>query len=107
MIIRVLSKYDITGTRDDINSGVFVGKEKICAIGLSASRWITTHGFALNVNCELKYFDTSVITPCGLEDRGVTSMSTILGDDLSIDEVSNLIVKYFKDVFDVQVEQEE
>jgi lipoate-protein ligase B len=51
-----------------------VGEKKICAVGVSSSRWITTHGFALNVNPDLSFFDTSTIIPCGIEGRGVTSM---------------------------------
>ena len=105
VIIRVLSKYEIVGTRDDINSGVFVGKNKICAVGLSSSRWITTHGFALNVNCDMAYFDISMIMPCGLRERGVTSMNKLLGHHVEIEGVSSLIIEAFRDVFNVEVEE--
>ena len=103
VIIRVLKHYSIEGKRDKVNSGVFVGNDKVCAIGLSSSRWITTHGFALNVNCNLEYFDTSIIMPCGLETRGVTSMKSLLNKNISLKEVSDLILDYMEDVFDIHM----
>ncbi|KAL7555550.1 hypothetical protein ACA910_013030 [Epithemia clementina (nom. ined.)] len=64
--------------RDDVNTGVWVDDCKVAAVGVAASRWITTHGFALNVDPDLSYFDTSIILPCGIEGKGVTSIAKLL-----------------------------
>jgi lipoyl(octanoyl) transferase len=78
VLIQTLGVYGISGVRDDVNTGVWVGQRKIAAVGVSSSRWITTHGFALNIGPDLGYFDTSVILPCGIDGRGVTSIREIL-----------------------------
>ena len=106
VVIRTLAHYDIEGHRDDINTGVWVGERKVCAVGVSASRWITTHGFALNVAPELDYFDTSVLLPCGVEGRGVTSISELLKDrgELeapSVDNVAQRVLECLRDVFEL------
>uniref|UniRef100_A0A7S2K4N1 lipoyl(octanoyl) transferase n=1 Tax=Leptocylindrus danicus TaxID=163516 RepID=A0A7S2K4N1_9STRA len=103
VVLRTLRHYNIDGLRDSINSGVFVDDNKICAVGLSASKWVTTHGFALNVYCDLSYFDSSIIMPCGLEERGVTSMSKELGSDISLDEVQQVLLQCFQDVFNLNL----
>jgi lipoyl(octanoyl) transferase len=77
--------HGIEARRDEINSGVFVGDSKITAVGLSVKRGVTMHGFAFNVNTDLQ--DYSVIVPCGLADRGVTSLEKELGRKLDIEEV--------------------
>ncbi|CAB9498673.1 lipoyltransferase 2, mitochondrial [Seminavis robusta] len=74
VVIQTLQHYEIEGGRDEINSGVWVGQNKIAAIGVSATSWISSHGFSLNVSPNLDYFDTSLILPCGIEGRGVTSI---------------------------------
>ena len=90
--------------------GVWVGREKIAAVGVSASRYITTHGFALNVSPDIAYFDTSVILPCGIEGRGVTSIQKVLLSRNAtarvpkIEEVSSVAVKKMQQVFNVQIE---
>lgn len=104
VVIKVLARYNIEGARDDINSGVFVGTNKICAIGLSSSRWMTTHGFALNINCDLKYFDTSIIMPCGLEGRGVTSVQRLLGKRIEMNQVADTILDCMEEVFRIDTE---
>ncbi|KAL3909076.1 MAG: hypothetical protein SGILL_008235 [Bacillariaceae sp.] len=77
--IETLRDFGIEGaTRDPKNTGVWVGDKKVAAIGISASKWITTHGVALNVQPDLSYFDTSVILPCGIEGKQVTSMAELL-----------------------------
>jgi lipoate-protein ligase B len=85
--------------------GVWVDDEKVAAVGISSSRWITTHGFALNVDPNLDYFDTSVILPCGIEDKGVTSMAKILntrGERVpSLPEVAQAVLHSFEQVFGV------
>eukprot|EP00536_Pseudo-nitzschia_multiseries_P000642 jgi/Psemu1/233862/estExt_Genewise1.C_80083 len=108
VIIQTLGHYNIIGERDDINTGVWVGKNKIAAVGISSSRWITTHGFALNLDPDLSYFDTSVILPCGIEGRGVTSMGEILRDRNvphipSIVEVAAVVTKAIEQVFRVKI----
>ena len=101
VIIKTLQRYNIVGTRDEINSGVWVGKDKIAAVGVSASRWITTHGFAINVCPDLAYFDTSVIIPCGIAGRGVTSMAKELTIIPSIASVADTTMDCFQQVFGV------
>lgn len=108
VILRTLAHYKIDGVRDDEHTGVWVDKHKIAAVGVSASRWITTHGFAINVDCDLSYFDTSVILPCGIEGRGVTSMATVLNDRRqrvpSVPEVAAIVVQEMQHVFEIEVE---
>jgi len=108
VIIKTLSSFGITGVRDEINTGVWVGQEKIAAVGVNSSRWITTHGFAINVMPDLSYFDTSIILPCGIDGRGVTSMAKELNSNgknislLSLEKVAFAIVKSFEEVFNVR-----
>ena len=132
VIIRVLQEYSITGVRDGINTGkfynyhtqhtlsafvrlyflsmcqslgVWVNKKKIAAVGLSSARWITTHGFALNIDPDLEMFDTSIIIPCGIEGRGVTSIAKVLEKDPpSIDEVASVVLDKVGEVFGVHLQ---
>lgn len=108
VIIDVLEQeYDIAAVRDDINTGVWVNQHKIAAVGVAASRWITTHGFALNVHADLEYFDTSVILPCGIEERGVTSIAQVLtergdGDVIpTVAQVGAVVLGKMEQVFGV------
>ena len=92
-----------------MNSGVWVNDRKIAAVGVSSSRWITTHGFALNLCPDLSFFDTSVIIPCGIQDKGVTSLDEelkMMGSNAApgIDHVAKDIVDCFQGVFGVAVE---
>ena len=108
VIIQTLSHYNIDGNRDEINTGVWVGENKIAAVGISSSRWITTHGFALNVDPDLSYFDTSIILPCGIEGRGVTSMAEILkvqnnGRIPSVAEIAAVVTRTMENVFRVKI----
>ena len=112
VIILTLQAYGIEGVRDDINTGVWVDQHKIAAVGVSASRWITTHGFALNVDPDLTYFDTSTILPCGIEGRGVTSMAQMLrhrGAEESelptMLQVADTFLHKMMEVFQVDLEQ--
>lgn len=98
VVIRTLAELGITGTRDEEFTGVWVGEEKICAIGIKVSRWITMHGIALNVNTELEYFDK--IIPCGIFHKGVTSIKKELKKEADINGVKKLILKNFDAVFD-------
>jgi lipoate-protein ligase B len=109
VIIKVLHEYGIQGTRDAINTGVWVGQNKIAAIGISSARWITTHGFAVNIHPNLERFDTSVIIPCGVEGRGVTSIANEMQGDVppSIEEVTDVVVNKMQEVFDISIESGE
>lgn len=106
VIVQILKEYDIEGTRDEENTGVWVGDDKIAAVGVSSSRWITTHGFALNVCPDLSFFDTSVIIPCGIEGKGVTSIVQVLksrGEKSfpTVKEVADVTIQNFGKVFGV------
>jgi lipoyl(octanoyl) transferase len=112
VVIQTLLAYEIKGYRDDINTGVWVGKEKVAAVGVTSSRWITTHGFALNVSPDLSFFDTSNILPCGIEGRGVTSIEKILSEGGSsdiptIEDVATETSRNLEKVFDIQVQDVE
>lgn len=111
VIIQTLEHYDIAGVRDEQNTGVWVGDDKVAAVGISSSRWITTHGFAINVDPDLDYFDTSMILPCGIEGKGVTSMAKILrsrGDRVpSVQEVGRTVLQTMKHLFGLRLEHGE
>ena len=93
--------YGITAYREEKKyTGVWVGNEKITAIGIAVKRWVTMHGFAFNINTDLEHFKW--INPCGITDRGVTSLCKILGKHQDFDELNNLTSEYFCRVFDVQ-----
>jgi lipoyl(octanoyl) transferase len=96
-VIRTLKDYGITSRRDEEFTGVWVGSEKICAIGIKVSRWITMHGLAFNINNDLSYFDK--IIPCGIFHKGITSLAAILNKETSITDVSKKILTKFKEVF--------
>lgn len=103
VIIRTCSDHDIETTRFDKGTGVWVTREagnerKLCAMGIRCSRWVTMHGFALNVSPELDHFN--MIVPCGITDRGVTSMEMEILDTLDRAAVEQRIIKHFGDVFD-------
>lgn len=104
VIIRTLSDYYIAAHRDSNHPGVWVGEEKICAIGIRVSRWVTKHGFALNVNNELKHF--SYVRPCGISDKGITSMSRLLGRELNIGNVMLRIIERCSQVFYLDIKLE-
>lgn len=102
-VIRLLGDYDIEGGHYTEGTGVWIDTalpsktRKICAIGVKSSRYVTMHGFALNVNTDLSYFGR--INPCGFTDRGVTSMKKELGKSLDIDEVKQKLFKHIEEVF--------
>lgn len=102
-VIRLLDDYDIEGGHSAEGTGVWIDTalpakaRKICAIGVRSSRYVTMHGFALNVNTDLSYFGR--INPCGFTDRGVTSMKKELSKSLDIDEVKQKLFKHIEEVF--------
>ncbi|GAB5556051.1 MAG: lipoyl(octanoyl) transferase LipB [Schleiferiaceae bacterium] len=103
-IILTMAEYGLKGDRSPGETGVWldVGKptaRKICAMGVRASRWVTMHGFAFNVNADLKYF--GYIVPCGISDKAVTSMDIELGRTLDMEEVKTKLKGHLADVFDL------
>lgn len=107
IIIRTLAEYDIEGSRIDKLTGVWLDAadekrtRKICAFGVRCSRWVTMHGFALNVNTDLNYFNN--IIPCGITDKQVTSLAKELGHPVNTEEVKQKIKKHFKDMFQTEL----
>jgi lipoyl(octanoyl) transferase len=98
VLIRVCNDYGLHATRVPGMTGAWIESEKIAAIGVRISRWITSHGFALNVNTDLSYFD--LIVPCGIAGKGVTSLECLLGHPLSMEEVMRKTAFRFAEVFD-------
>ena len=107
VMILTLQQYGITAGRSKGETGVWIdadvkGKErKICAIGVRSSRWITMHGFALNVNTDLSKFN--FIIPCGIQDKQVTSIERELGTKIDVEECKNLMKENFSRVFNVEL----
>lgn len=103
VIILTLKEYGLEGTRSEGETGVWLGvgtpfARKICAMGVRASRWVTMHGFALNVNADLGYFDN--IIPCGIKGKAVTSLHVELGYEVDEEEVKQRILQHFKVLFE-------
>jgi lipoate-protein ligase B len=101
VVVRTLATYGVRGRRLDKYTGVWVGNEKICAIGVKSSRWVTMHGFALNVTTDLSFFER--IIPCGIFEHGVTSMENVLGHEPSGEEVASRLVEDFGEVFGAEM----
>ncbi len=107
MVILTLAEYKINATRSEGETGVWLDvntpfARKICAMGVRASRWVTMHGFALNVNADLGYFDN--IIPCGIKGKAVTSLNVELGlEKVNIDEVKEKLLKHFKTLFEAEL----
>jgi lipoyl(octanoyl) transferase len=97
VLIAAVAEFGITATREPGLTGIWVGPEKLAAIGVRISRWVTSHGFALNVSTDLSRFD--LIVPCGLTDRGVTSMTRQLGRSVPMAEVEMAVIHAFGAVF--------
>ena len=98
VMIRTCADYGVAAGRIAGLTGTWVGAEKIGAIGIRISRWITSHGFAFNVCTDLDHF--KLIVPCGIADRGVTSLARVTGQQVSTIEVADAIVRHFAEVFD-------
>jgi lipoyl(octanoyl) transferase len=107
VIILTLNDFGLKAERNPGKTGVWLDYDtpfprKICAMGVRASRWVTMHGFALNINVDLKYFDN--IIPCGIENNSVTSLNIELGiEKVDIDEVKKKILKNFRKLFDATI----
>jgi lipoate-protein ligase B len=103
VILHVLSDFEIQGEKDPSNRGVWANGHKIASIGVAIKRWVSFHGFALNYETDLKYFD--LVDPCGLVGEKMTSMAKILGKQISRKEVAERIVLRFKEVFKKEWEE--
>lgn len=107
VIIQVLTEYGLKGERSVGETGVWLDPQdpfvarKICAMGIKCSRWITMHGFALNVNTDLSHFE--FIVPCGIEGKTVTSLEKELGRQVDYEEVKQKIKKHFEVIFDCEL----
>ena len=106
IVIRTLAEYSIESARINGQSGVWLDADtskarKICAVGVHLSRWTTMHGFAFNVNTDLNYFNN--IVPCGITDKGVTSMAKELGKEIDMNEVKMKLLKHFKELFEAEL----
>ena len=104
-MIRVLDEYGLKAERSKGETGVWLDvgtpfARKICALGVRSSRWVTMHGFALNVNTNLGYFDH--IIPCGIRGKAVTSLEVELGKKVDIEEVKQKILKHFSQLFEAE-----
>jgi lipoyl(octanoyl) transferase len=98
VMIRVCADYGLRAGRTAGLTGTWIGAEKIGAIGIRISRWITSHGFAFNVNTDLDHF--RLIVPCGINDRGVTSLEKATGRQVTTAEAEDALVRHFAAVFD-------
>lgn len=107
VVIRTLAEYGVQGDRSAGETGVWLDPHdkakarKICAMGVRCSRWVTMHGFALNVNTDLDYFGN--IIPCGITDKKVASLHEELGREVPVEEVKDKLSKHFEAVFDAKV----
>jgi lipoyl(octanoyl) transferase len=99
VLIQAVSDFGITAARIPGLTGIWAGDEKLAAIGVRISRWVTSHGFALNVSTDLSHF--GLIVPCGIADKGVTSMQRLLGRPVPMAEAAEAIVGRFERVFAV------
>ena len=106
IIIKTLSDFGLNSARSDGETGVWLDLDtpfarKICAMGVRASRWVTMHGFALNINTDLSYFD--YIVPCGIQGKGVTSIAKELKREVDPSIVKAAVLKNFSEVFEVEI----
>ncbi|WP_299436321.1 lipoyl(octanoyl) transferase LipB [uncultured Maribacter sp.] len=107
MVILTLQEYGLKAERSKGETGVWLDvgtpfARKICAMGVRASRWVTMHGFALNVNANLGYFDLMI--PCGIKDKAVTSLNVEIGQkEVSMEEVKEKLLKHFKVLFKAEI----
>ncbi|MEN8788237.1 MAG: lipoyl(octanoyl) transferase LipB [Flavobacteriaceae bacterium] len=110
MVILTLKEYGLNAERSDGETGVWLDvgtplARKICAMGVRASRWVTMHGFAFNINTDLSYFDHMI--PCGIKDKAVTSLNRELGlKEVQVGEVKQKLLKHFAELFGAMISKE-
>jgi lipoyl(octanoyl) transferase len=104
VLIRTAAGFGVRAERVPGLTGVWVGRDKLAAIGVRISRWITSHGFALNVTTDVSYFGR--IVPCGIVDRGVTSLEILTGAKYSLEEVARALSSHLGDVFEREIHYE-
>jgi lipoyl(octanoyl) transferase len=105
VFIGVARDFGIDAARTAGAPGVWVGNDKLVAMGVHISRWVTSHGFAFNVSTDLRFFD--YIVPCGLRDKGVTSLARLLGEPVEMAHVAERVIGHFGRVFGMEMEVEE
>jgi lipoyl(octanoyl) transferase len=103
VLIRTAGEFGIEAGRVEGLTGVWVGRDKLAAIGMRVARWVTSHGFALNVDADLSGFD--FIVPCGILGRGVTSLTRLLGRRVEMEEAADAAVRSFGRVFSARMEE--
>jgi len=101
VLIRAVDAFGVRAGRIEGLTGIWVGDQKLAAIGVRISRWVTSHGFALNVNTDLSHF--GLIVPCGITDKGVTSLERLLGHALPMDEVAETVARQFAALFSAEL----
>ena len=101
VIIRTVNEFGVTATRIPGLAGVWVGQTKLAAVGVRVSRWVTSHGFALNITTDLN--DFSLIKPCGISGKGVTTLAQLTDGDVSVAMVTDSLVRHFADVFRFEI----
>ena len=101
VLIRTAQAFGVQARRESGLTGIWVGQDKLAAIGVRVSRWVTSHGFALNISTDLGYFD--LIRACGIEGRGATSLVSLTGTLVSMGDVETVLVEAFGSVFDRDV----
>ncbi len=104
ILILALKEFEISAERNPLQAGVWVKEKKIASIGAAIRRWLTFHGFALNVNVDLSYF--SMITPCGLPSSTMTSMKFLLKHDVNFKDVKSSIIRMFQSTFQLQLTEQ-
>ncbi len=106
IVIRSAADIGVNLGRSDVQTGVWAGGRKVCAIGVRLMRArVTLHGFALNCTTDLSWYDA--IVPCGLADEGVASLSQLTGREVTVDEMAQIVARRFEEVFDVRLELRE
>jgi len=103
VLVRTLAGYGVKGEYRREQPGVWVGDDKIVAIGVRIESWVTYHGFAFNVNPNMRHWE--LIVPCGITDKGVTSLAILLGHPVDVNDVVPQVARHFGDVFGVEMHQ--
>jgi len=101
VLVRSVAEFGVTAGRIAGLTGIWVGDEKLAAIGVRISRWVTSHGFALNVNTDLSHF--GLIVPCGIADKGVTSLARLTGHPIPMAEVVAAVSRHFAAIFSAEL----